>query len=340
MLEPEQVLLDKLSVLIDKTSIFMDSLANGSGGALTATLWVAAGVIIAALIAREVKISEFRQAWINELRADIANFISKADKWIDSYVSFNCESDQQEKKDMAEKLDKTKYGCLQILRRIEMRFKPGDEAGDALIDKLRELLDPSKNQTLGSSKAEWTRAADSAISQARNLLKKEWEVTKNPFLKVFRRATADQEVNGGIVITQKNMTHDELLKFVFDNVRNVLICASLITAAAAIFRYRAELPLGGSWNGFLAIALAIAGMGLLSWNLIHGVATIARPYKTNRSRTLFVLIPLGAIYMSAGWAILSAVPRIQTLHQSDSVVTHAPAPNQPLQRDKPPAAHP
>lgn len=94
------------------------------------------------------------------------------------------------------------------------------------------------------------------------------------------------ETNGEIVVTPRSMTRDELIKFVFDNIRNVLICASLLTAAAAVFRYRVELPLGGAWNGFLAIALAIAGMVLLSWNLIHGVATIARPYKTNRWRNL------------------------------------------------------
>lgn len=327
MLEPEHVLLDKLSLLIDKTSIVMDRVAEGSGSTLTATLWVAAGVIVAALIAREVKISEFRQAWIDELRSDIANFISKADKWIDSYVSFNSELDQQNKNEMVEKLDKTKYGCFQILRRIEMRFKPGDEKGDALIANLRALLDPSKNQTLGGSKAEWTRAADSAVSHARHLLKEEWEVTKNPLLKLFRGATKDKEMNGNTVVAQKGMTHDELIKFVFDNIRNVLICASLITAAAAVFRYRAELPLSGTWNGFLAIALAIAGMGLLSWNLIHGAATIARPYRTNRWRTLFVLVPLAAIYMCTSWAILAALQRVQALNRPEVVITQPTAPN-------------
>ena len=185
MSEYDTVLVDKLSALIEKASTLLDHIANRSDIGLTTTLWVAGGVIAAALIAREVKISEFRQAWINELRTDIAAYMSKADKWMDAYVLFNAEDDQEKKRVQAEALNKVKYGCFQTLRRIEMRFKPNDVKGNALIESLRDLLDPAKTSALQASKSEWTKLADLAINQARTLLKEEWEVTKNPLKKIF-----------------------------------------------------------------------------------------------------------------------------------------------------------
>ena len=50
---------------------------------LTATLCAALGVIGAALISRGVRISEFRQLWIDEIRNDISDYISRDHEWID-----------------------------------------------------------------------------------------------------------------------------------------------------------------------------------------------------------------------------------------------------------------
>ena len=101
-------IIDKASILIEKTSMLMDKMATDNGTGLNTTLWVAGGVIVAALITREVKISEFRQAWINDLREDIAQYISKADEWMDIYLSHNIEDSQDKKAISAEKLDKLK----------------------------------------------------------------------------------------------------------------------------------------------------------------------------------------------------------------------------------------
>lgn len=186
MSENETILINKLSTLIEKTTALVDHITDQSSAGLTTTLWVAVGVVAAALIAREVKISEFRQAWINELRADIAAYISRADKWMDCYIDLNAEHDQEKKRVMSEGLGKIKYSCFQILRRIEMRFKPDDEKGNALIQSLRYLLDPAKACVLPASKSTWANLADSATAQARELLKEEWEVTKNPLKKALR----------------------------------------------------------------------------------------------------------------------------------------------------------
>jgi hypothetical protein len=198
MSESETLLVDKLSTLAEKSSALIDRITNQSGAGLTTTLWVACGVIAAALIAREVKISEFRQVWINELRTDIATYISKAENWIDAYISFNAEENQEKKQSMAKALDKIKYSCLQVLRRIEMRFKPDDKNGNALIEILRDLLDPSKTSITAAYKYNWMSLANSATAQARALLKEEWEVTKNPIRKFFRSLRTRSATQEGI----------------------------------------------------------------------------------------------------------------------------------------------
>ncbi|WP_322628544.1 hypothetical protein [Halothiobacillus sp.] len=156
---------------------------------MTPTIWAALGAVgaavVASLIARSVKISEFRQAWINELRADISEFISKSDEWIDLYLSFNAENNNEKKAALAPALDRIKYDAFHVLRRIELRFKPDDLEGNALLLALRDLLNPAKLMP-DSQYPSWRRLADDTTLKARHLLKEEWEVTKNPFRSAWK----------------------------------------------------------------------------------------------------------------------------------------------------------
>ncbi|GHU30185.1 hypothetical protein FACS189497_09550 [Betaproteobacteria bacterium] len=146
------------------------------------TLWIAFGAIVAALIMREVKISEFRQAWINDLRTDISDYISKVHEWVDLYQVFNEEENQEQKKRMTVSLDRIKYDSFHVLRRIELRFKPSDVSANALIEKLKHLLDPQKVPP-PNPQLTWAQLADNAVDCAQSLLKEEWETTKNPLRK-------------------------------------------------------------------------------------------------------------------------------------------------------------
>lgn len=164
-----------------------------------ATLWVMIGAITAALIARGVKISEFRQAWIDGLRSDLTEYVTKAHEWVELYLEFNAEEDQAKKAAQAPTLHRFKYDALHYLNRIKLRFKPGDEAANRLIDKLGELLDPAKLVPMNQSSS-WRELADRVVSDARALLKEEWEATKNPFRKPFQawRAWSEgQDAAGG-----------------------------------------------------------------------------------------------------------------------------------------------
>ena len=151
---------------------------------LTTTLWITLGAIAAAWITREIKVSEFRQAWINELRKDIAEFTRKAQEWADLYVEQNEAETQPEKAAFRKMLRKLKHEAFEIHRRIQLRFKLDDEGANALLAQLLDLLDPSKFPPPQS--ANWNKLVDHAVSSSRILLKKEWEVTKNPLRKVVR----------------------------------------------------------------------------------------------------------------------------------------------------------
>jgi hypothetical protein len=153
---------------------------------MTTTLWIAMGAILAAYIARGVKISEFRQAWIDGIRADISEFMTKAHEWIDLYREFNSESEQKKKAELAPKLDRIKYDSFHVLWRIRLRFKPDDSSANALLDDLQDLLDPGKLMP-NAEYATWRTLADNTVLKARALLKEEWEVTKNPFRALWHR---------------------------------------------------------------------------------------------------------------------------------------------------------
>ena len=154
---------------------------------LTATIWIAIGAIAAALITREIKISEFRQAWINELREDISAYVCKAHQWIDLYLLKNQESNQENKSNTVADLDRLKYDALHIHSRICLRFKPDDTVANNLLSNLLNLLDPSKTGLDSNAYSNWRDLSNKVVLEARVLLKEEWEATKNPFLRLCKK---------------------------------------------------------------------------------------------------------------------------------------------------------
>lgn len=157
---------------------------------MTAFITVALAVFVA-LMARELKISEFRQAWINGLRDEISDFTSKAHEWMQVYLDTN-DADQDTKQEAYSKLNSLKFDSYRLLRKIQMRFHPNDDAANKLLASLENLLDPGKlavdpgTLPIDNRYAVWRTMADQSILEARHLLKEEWETTKNP-LRRFRR---------------------------------------------------------------------------------------------------------------------------------------------------------
>lgn len=110
--------------------------------------------------------------------------------------------------------------------------------------------------------------------------------------------------------TQK-LSQDALIKFVFDNLRNVIICASIMATSSAARHLQGKLSLYPSFNHLIAFILAIFSIVLLTWNLIHGVTTIARQFQMNRWALTLIAMPLMGIYMYLMWVVLTTTLQIQ-----------------------------
>ncbi|MBB3122477.1 hypothetical protein [Pseudoduganella violacea] len=140
---------------------------------------IALGAIVAAWLTRRTKISEFRQEWINELRADIAAYIGAADRWMTARNELN-EAPHTERQQMAPNAEKLSNEARVILHRIELRINPRknkfEDADKEFLSSLWKLLDPSALP--GTS---WRALADNSVRLGRELLKREWEVAKNVF---------------------------------------------------------------------------------------------------------------------------------------------------------------
>jgi hypothetical protein len=161
--------------------------AGVGGGLLTTTMWVAIAAVVAACIAawisRSIKVSEFRQEWINDLRKDIADYVGLAERWVRKYEEINDINPNDPRREVKERdeLFPIANETSVVLRRIRMRFNPRPNRhkieDDDFLQSLADLLNPGK-LTPQQSYASWSVLASSAVEMAREILKREWEVTK------------------------------------------------------------------------------------------------------------------------------------------------------------------
>lgn len=102
---------------------------------------------------------------------------------------------------------------------------------------------------------------------------------------------------------------DALIKHVFDNLRNVLICATFTVAGGAVLKYRADLALGFVFNTVIGVLVILTAFWLFTWNMIHGVEKFIRPIKGTKKAWL--IVPFALVYMFSVFAIFQAWPRAQ-----------------------------
>lgn len=146
-------------------------------------MWTAAAAIISAIatamISRNTKISEFRQAWIISLREDIATFLSKSSQWNDSRLKGEAEIDPVLKDKMRSEREEPLLGEAQAaLWRIEMRINPEPNRNSAEDERFLSALFALRPATFIGDQAAWRSSAATAVLEARRLLKREWQVTK------------------------------------------------------------------------------------------------------------------------------------------------------------------
>jgi len=146
-----------------------------------AAIVAASAILLAAWVSHSAKISEFRQNWINDLRRDIADYVGAAEMWFRKWDEINPLLTEDKEARERNELFPLANAARVILWRIRLRLNPRQNQykaeDDALLQSLLDLLDPSKVDPK-NQEAAWLRLADRTVEQAREILKREWQVTK------------------------------------------------------------------------------------------------------------------------------------------------------------------
>ena|SRR5215469_17226026 len=132
---------------------------------------IGAGAVIAAGVTHLTTISHFRQAWINALRDDLAEFFKSLDAMNYAIQDFMQDSEKNTEKKRAARLT-----VLFLYERIRLRLNRLEKSHIELDAKLRAFLDNS----LGEMLADRSKI-DEAADLARRILKTEWDVAKYPW---------------------------------------------------------------------------------------------------------------------------------------------------------------
>ena len=141
-------------------------------------LWIAmvaalgVGSVIAAVVgwwsAKAVTISNHRQNWINALRDDLVTYLKEVD--VLHFIMAKILGSGGTTEDL-EKQQDARNAAMLVYRRILMRLNMTEPRSIQLADSLRELM------SISSSVADEVRV-DAVVNASRELLKREWAVTK------------------------------------------------------------------------------------------------------------------------------------------------------------------
>jgi hypothetical protein len=143
--------------------------------------------LIGLVIAKEQKVSEFRQIWIDALRCDVAEFIAQANIIHAALVKLVQQADPDKKVvSLGERvtfLAANRENYLAINRsssKIRLRLNPGEKLSKSLISSMRKLeaLLVSEMSTLPGSDKELAKLNLEIEENAHNVLRKEWLIVK------------------------------------------------------------------------------------------------------------------------------------------------------------------
>jgi len=151
---------------------------------ILAALIAGAVSLVAITLSKEQKISEFRQAWIDALRADLASFLSSARAFARAMDARNVHG--VESKDPGktlftlEKVGEIRATAAESYYRIKLRLNPGEADHKELLRLLWQAID-DQNAVLkgdGAVQRDVLAAVDRAADFAGPVLKAEWKRVK------------------------------------------------------------------------------------------------------------------------------------------------------------------
>lgn len=155
----------------------------------TVAIWSAAAALItgvlATLMTRNLKLAEFRQDWINDMRAEIADYFVASDVYFATCLALRSGGADPA---APATLDEAKIAVAAakakadaFFYRINLRINPSDNensADDAAFLASLAVLTANMETQLSVSEKQRTRYQVEAMRQSRMLLKREWEVVK------------------------------------------------------------------------------------------------------------------------------------------------------------------
>ena len=157
--------------------------AIGAIGAVVAALIAGAFSFVGLTLSKEQKTSEFRQAWIDGLREDLAAFFAGARamaRATEEKRSVRTNDDASSTFAMnEEKISDIRYQAAETLYRIQLRLNPGEADHEELLRLMRVAIDEQNSFFKGTGDMTRTlKAVDNAAEYAPRILKAEWERVK------------------------------------------------------------------------------------------------------------------------------------------------------------------
>jgi hypothetical protein len=157
-------------------------------GSIAAIATVIAALITGAIsfvnltLTKEQKISEFRQAWIDGLREDLAAFFAATRAFARANQEVQANQGNADCAPLAmtkEKVSDLRYQVAETRYRIQLRLNPKEVEHVELFRLMRVAIDSQQDVMLGKGKTENAlEAVEMAAAYAPKILKSEWERVK------------------------------------------------------------------------------------------------------------------------------------------------------------------
>ena len=151
---------------------------------VTASLIAATIASVNLTLTKELKTSEFRQAWINDLREDLSVFFACARAFArateEQHRFSETKASENAFKISAEKVSDIRYQVAEVYSRIMLRLNNEEVEHEELL-RLMKVAISKQNEALAtkSDSAETMKAIEAATDYSRPLIKKEWDRVKS-----------------------------------------------------------------------------------------------------------------------------------------------------------------
>ena len=152
----------------------MESVPPQAIGAIAAAAIAATLAFLGLLVSKEQKTSEFRQAWIDSLRDDLAQLLSSTHVVADAYTAGIVNQDGADWAAMRE--DMLAANSAEV--KIRLRLNPKEKQSQEIIKLMQELHESYVDDHFRPNYDAIRRIENQLIAEAHILLKKEWQRVK------------------------------------------------------------------------------------------------------------------------------------------------------------------